>query len=219
MAPATLHAFSIFNDIAFWFTVLPICVGILRFKECSYGLRSLVVLSIVSITVDSLTELFRGTVGAAYIPRVFTIAEFTLITVFFLGELTRPKIRRTIIAVNILFIGVVIVDLLLQGTMQFDDLSTGIESIVFLIYSVTVLFFIMRDMIYRNLLSTPQFWIIAGIMIYFGGNVFLFVFSNYLISISIDLFTAFWYGLHGTMMISFSTLISIGLWKARKQYQ
>lgn len=220
MSPFTQQALYILIKTAIWIPLLPAAIGLSRFNKYSYGLRSLVLWAMVSFATDMLNDFFRGsTTYFDYSGRVYTILEFTLFSIFFFAEFSQPLIRRIIVTINILFVGLVITDYFLQSKMQFDDLPTGVESAIFLIYSLALLYLITKDMLYPNLLATSQFWVISGIMIYFGGNIFLFLSSNYLISTSKELFDVFWFGVHATLVISLTVLISIGLWKARKQYQ
>ncbi len=220
MSPGAAQTLTVLIDVAFWSSLVPVGIGALRFKQCSYGLRCLILLAVVAFSADVLTELYRESHAfSAYVPRVYTILEFTLISTFFVGEIRRLKIQVAIIAVNVLFIGVVVTDIILQGAMQMDNFSIGIAAVIFLLYSIVMLYTMMKDMVYANITATPQFWIITGIMIYFGGDIFIFVSSNYLITNSMDLMEILWWGVHSVLVILLNLLIGIGLWKARKQFQ
>lgn len=99
-----------------------------------------------------------------------------------------------------------------------DDLVTVTESAVFMLYSITVLYFMMKDMEYASITTTPQFWIVSAILIYFGGNIFVFGSSNYANSISFQTFLVVW-TIHAPIAIMYHLTVSVGFWKARKQYR
>jgi hypothetical protein len=71
----------------------------------------------------------------------------------------------------------------------------------------------MKRLMYPNLLNTSFFWINIAILIYFAGNLFLFLFSNHLQKNNWEQYLAV-YNIHSVTNIMYYILISIGFWKA-----
>ncbi len=119
----------------------------------------------------------------------------------------------------ILFPLIVVADFKFSGnTISFDNLVLVCESAVFVTYSVMAFYHFMTDMKFTSLTSTPNFWILSAILIYFGGAIFVFSSVNYASRISRDLFNSLWM-MHAVLRMSYSVILTIAFWKARKQYQ
>jgi hypothetical protein len=205
--------------LAIGISFIPLLIGALAFKKSSYGIRAIILLAFVSVSADISSMLFPSQEAGAYISRTFSLLEFLLCSIFFLSVAKRKAFKTVILVVIFLFPLVVATDAFLaQAKNLRDDLVTVCESAVFLIYSITVLYFMMRDMEYTSITTTPQFWILSAILIYFGGNIFVFGSSNYANSISFETFVVVW-AIHAAIAIMYHLTVSVGLWKARKQYQ
>lgn len=203
-------------DIAIWITLLPLFIGVLRYKNLSNGLRCVVLLVAVMFVTDIVLSYFGDSERfAMYVPRVYTLIEFVAITVFFISITSRKILRLVMWVMPAPFIAVVVVDFLMEGLMKRDDLSVGIESLIFIVYSLITLYNILRDVEYPNLLATPQFWIISAILLYFGGSIFVFISTNYIAQISSEIYGLLW-GVHAVIGMLFYSVLAVGLWKAKE---
>lgn len=213
MSPGTKTAISVLQDISNWSPVVPMIIGIVRFRNYSKGLRAIVALTIISLVADFIGGFStRENPFGPYVLRVYSLCEFSLITLFFIGEISRPVFKRLLIGMIFIFLGVEILDYSIQGDLVWDNLSLAVESVLLMIYSLSTLYFIMRDMIYPRILDTPQFWIISAILVYFGGSIFVFAASNYAIGAEARKYI---WSMHGLIHIAFNILIAIGLWKVK----
>jgi hypothetical protein len=147
---------------------------------------------------------------------LFTLVEFFFIMLFFkifFDQFSRTKLHFIIMI--LFFFLVLYTGFISEAFRLFDNLSVSIESIIFIIYSLISFFFIMKNLIYDNLLVAPFFWVNCGILIYFSGNLFYFAFSNYLqknteqslLQLSV---------IHSIFNILYYVTLTIGFWKARK---
>lgn len=203
-------------DIAVWFALVPLFFGALRYKFLSFGLRNMMLLLGIMLMTDiALTFLGDSEQFALYIPRIYTLVEFLAVTIFFASITSRKKLRIAMYMMIAPFIGVVVADFLIEGLVWRDDLSVGIESLIFIAYAMITLYNIMRDVEYPDLLATPNFWIISAILLYFGGNIFVFISTNYIARVSREMFDVLW-ATHALVEILFYSVLAIGLWKAKE---
>jgi len=114
------------------------------------------------------------------------------------------------------FIGIAILDFYYNGISSMDDIFLTTESILFMIYSLFAFFHLLQNPVYDNVLAAPLFWFNTAILTYFSGNLFLFVFSNYLENHFAKVSPALW-GIHSLLNIVFYFLISTGFWKTATQ--
>ena len=57
-----------------------------------------------------------------------------------------------------------------------------------------------------------MFWINTAILIYFSGNLFLFIFNTYLVSVLKDDLVVYW-SFHNLLYLIKNVLFAIGLWQ------
>lgn len=215
MSPQIETVLNHLTYMAVWASLLPLSVGVLRLKKLTLGGKLIVAL----LAITFLTDFMLGVFGDSeqfllYMPRTYTLIEFLVISVYFVTITSRINLRRAMYLLIVPFLGVVVADFLVEGLAKRDDLSVGIESLLFIVYSLITLYNILRDAEYSNLLSTPHFWIISAILLYFGGNIFVFISTNYIAQISMEMYGLLW-GIHAVIAMLFYSVLSIGLWKAK----
>lgn len=216
MEPEVFKAISTFTMIAMWTAILPLIVGLGRAFRSNWGWKVMIIYFTISLITDNISTYLPGDSEAAkYIPRIFTLIEFSLITLFFISITSRKAIRITMAILIIPFTCVTVLDFFLGGIMKRDDLSLGVESLVFISYSVTTLFFMLKDAEYTRILSRGEFWMVSSILLYFGGNIFVFITTNYMSTISVANGVLLW-TLHGILCVIFYLISSVGLWKAKE---
>jgi len=76
-----------------------------------------------------------------------------------------------------LFILFSLFDLKNSNVSQFDSTSTALECILFIGFSI-VYFYDRISKVDGFVYDAPEFWVIFGIMIYFSGNFFIFIFAQ-----------------------------------------
>jgi hypothetical protein len=144
------------------------------------------------------------------------MAEFILLSFFFARVFASLPWSRLVYLFIFVFLGVAIFDLSINGFNSLDNISLATECILLMIYSILAFFQLVQNPVYENILSAPLFWFNTGILTYFSGNLFLFVFSNYVESHFAGLAPALW-GIHSALNIIFYLLITLGFWKTKVQ--
>lgn len=182
----------------------------------SSAYRVLVYLLAVMLATDlTLTALGNSTIFSLILPRLYTLIEFVAISIFFISITTRHSFRKTMIILIAPFVAIVVIDFTVEGILKRDDLSVGIESLIFITYSLITLYYILHDTEYTDILSTSKFWVISAVLLYFGGSVFVFISTNYIAKLSREMFDLIW-AIHAFAVIIFCSVLSIGLWKAKE---
>jgi ABC-type multidrug transport system permease subunit len=206
-------------QIAIGVSLIPLLVGLFAFGKSDFGIRAIILLSLVSVCADVMSMIFTSQSAGNYIARIFSLLEFVLVSIFFVSVAKRNLFKRIIIALIFVFPLIVAADAFLSQSKNLrDDLVTVCESAIFLGYSIMVLYLQIMDMEYKSITSTPQFWILSAILVYFGGNIFVFGSSNYANSISYETFLLVW-TIHAVLAIIYHITVSVGFWKTSKQYQ
>ena len=100
---------------------------------------------------------------------------------------------------------------ILQTPTTFNSYSAYANGILMIILSLRFLYWLMIDMPAERVQSLPLFWLSFGVLFYYGGNIFLFLFNNYLMEHSPNSHKSIWM-LHNLLNISKNSLFFIGIW-------
>jgi len=115
---------------------------------------------------------------------LFTIIEFECFC-YVLGKFLRRRIFKNLLVVaNVFFIAIAFTNLVINftrrqftfDTVDFIPISTS--GIILLMFSMSSLFEEIQNPTVDFIYNTYFFWIILGIMIYFAGTFFLFLYYN-----------------------------------------
>jgi len=198
--------------------ILPIAISLLRRTFSIKHLLPIFLLMLFSLIIETLNFIcsIQGR-NSMFLLDFYTPVEFILFALFykhFFDSIRRSYIHYFLI---FLFLGVAVFDtFFINDFLTVNNFSDSIESIVFIIYSLLAFFFIMKNLMYPDLLNTSFFWINIAILIYFAGNLFLFLFSNHLQKNDQAQYSAI-YKIHSVTNILYYILITIGFWKAARK--
>jgi len=133
-----------------------------------------------------LTEFIFYKVQNLIVFSCFTILEFTLLTVFFFSSLVDRKLRYVPLGGAVVFYIIAISSF---NTKRFDSLSTSVEAILAIMYSILLLYEQIRDPKVVFVYNTKKFWVCIAFFIYFSATLFLFVYTG---SLSEEQRESFW---------------------------
>jgi len=71
--------------------------------------------------------------------------------------------------------------LVIHSPLTFNSYSTYSSGLFLVILAIRYLLSALRDLKVEKVQSLPLFWLSFGILTYYGGTIFLFLFNNYLI--------------------------------------
>lgn len=104
----------------------------------------------------------------------FTIVEFTLFGIFFYRVLEKSLVKKIILIVAPVFL-VFDIAYNFSSHLSFDSIPVTIESILVISLCIYYFFEQLNKMQHEFIYSKPEFWAVAGIMLYLAGTFFLFV--------------------------------------------
>lgn len=202
-------------NLSVFFVFLPLIIGWLKRKSLPFELLPLFYLLNISCVIGIIGLMMaKFKLNNLLLYDIYTIIEFIFISILykrFFEIHSKIKLHSLII---FLFILLTTADVFfISGTKLFSDLSTSVEAIVFMLYSLIAFYVIIKNLIYKDVLKEPFFWINVAILIYFSGNLFLL--SNNLLRQGQDVFRVI-YQLHSVLNCSFFVTIALGFWKIKK---
>lgn len=194
--------------------LLALTFSIRHITKETFPIASLVVLSLLTDTINFL--LVSQNKNNFIVFRIYTYLEIFLISSFYFQFYKKYTKTNASFLIIPLFVAVSVVDYKINGINNFDNYETAFESIVFSIISLWTFYYISKQLLFDNLLNEPFFWLNTSILLYFGGNLILFIFNNYLLRSKTTDQLAMWC-IHSVLNILYNLLIALGLWKVKRR--
>jgi hypothetical protein len=110
--------------------------------------------------------------------RIFTIVEGILLMAFLRRVIENFFAKKLIIGFALFFIVFSVVDLNNSRSDSFDSIPAVIECIIILGFSMFYFYEQLKNPQSLFLYSTPNFWIVVGLIIFFAGNFFVFIYAQ-----------------------------------------
>jgi hypothetical protein len=202
--------------ITLFSSLTALIIGITNFKSAPAYLKPLLLYLAIVVPIEiwsAIHIIFRE--NNMYLFRIFTILEFTLLSLFYYRFFKAYFNSNFFYVVLPVFYAIAFFDYQKNGWDKLDDLSISVESVVFICYSLFLYYYVLKNLLFNNLLNSSVFWINTGILLYFSGNLVLFVFSNYLLVSNNSVHNILWSTIHTFFNLTYNILLSIGFWKAR----
>ena len=195
--------------LAFIPVVLSAIAGLIRFKKLEPPLHILFWLIIVAVVTEVVSRvLWVQKISNLFLWPMYISAEFALIAWLYRYELKKMFLAKIIPVLAISFTAFTCITWLMGKSAIFQPLQRFIESIFVLSFVLMFFYQTIKDMAIVHLERMPMFWVSAGLFIYFTGDIFIFIFSNYILSYSKQFNMQTWaiHAVFNTVLYIFYTL-------------
>jgi hypothetical protein len=195
-------------------TLLPVFIGILRIKTLSREQRVLFLFSVVVLTTELCCYvLAKFRINNFFVLHIFTPLEFILLSAVYFCKVELKPVKVLLVIIAALFIFLEAADsFLIHNLQSLDSISAASESLLLMLYSLFFFFYLLRTLEYKNPFDNPLFWYNSGVLIYFSGSFFLFIFSNYMLHVSQGYFNDMWH-INDLLNVTMNILFALALWK------
>lgn len=209
--------FKVFNYISAAYTLVPFIIAIKHFNYLNRDGKILTYLLAASVLTEVISNVLSYIFHVENLRflNLYIIVETALIAWFYISTFINKSLAITSIVIVTLFILYALFNFFTSATQSFDHIVMTSESIMVILFSFIGFHHLLKYSLHQNILGVPMFWFNAGFLIYFSGNLFLHLFSNYLLEHALYTFFEMWAIWHSLLNIIFYTLLSIGLWKTR----
>jgi len=142
---------------------------------------------------------------------LFTAVQFVLL-VYILGKALSPLYSiRLLNNLIILFILFVFIDaIFLSGINNFSTYSRPLASLILIFLVLSFFYNTLKELKIESLDKEPVFWLNIGVLLYFSGSLFIFLFTNYFQASNEALLTL--WGIHAIFNIILNFTYAIALW-------
>jgi len=109
----------------------------------------------------------------------FTIVEYSFFCYFFYLVLPKNSIKKIVPVIWLAFVLFAVIDFFFFNEMNaFDSFTSGIESLIIILFCIYYLFIQIKGSNSLLIYSTFNFWIIIAFLIYSSGTFLLYLIAN-----------------------------------------
>lgn len=197
--------------------LLPLCIGLFFYKHYTRDFRILVMYLLCTACIEGLANILwsykRNNLPLLHL---HTLLEFLFISLLYREHLSvawRKYIHGLMLAFSLFAI---YNSFMLQSWFTFNTYTRVTESTLVIMYSLLFMYMLLNTEQKKPLRNIPFFWVNSGFLLYFSGNFFLFLLSNYLAS-RLPLVNSVSWSFHAIILFLLYTFLSSALWIARKR--
>lgn len=202
---------------AFVPVVLATIIALLQYRQLSRPLQYLCWLIFFSALTEGISRLlWLQAINNLFLWPLYIAVEFVLLAAMYRLVLRPPWIRRWLTLISIGFVAYILFTSGWQRGWPMNPLHRLVESICVILLALGFFYQVLREAAIIYLERTPLFWISAGLILYFSGNIFIFIFSKYMLSYSQRINHEAW-AIHAILNMILYTAYSLALWIAPKK--
>lgn len=215
--PSLNSIYNILSYLALGSTIIPFIFWVLRKQYFKTTETIVFILILVSIFTEIACYVYQSVFRSDNIVILngYAIVETTLICLFYYMTFLNKWTRIFILLALFFYLIMAIQQIIINHKGSIGNISLTVEAVIIILLSIFAFHDLLKRAIYPNILDASVFWINSAFLIFFAGNLFLYLFSSYLQKHSLYVFFELWGLWHSLLNITFYTLISIGFWKTR----
>jgi hypothetical protein len=188
---------------------IPLFAGFLQWKRLHGNLKLIFFIPVASVLADIISlGMMNYRINTWPLINLFFLIQFSLL----FQILDEPR-KNTLL--RILFFGCFSFGLLdfffIQGPKTFNSYTSYVGGILMIISVLHFLYHLLTKMPVERVQTLPLFWIAFGVLIYYGGTLFLFLFNNYLLAHQLQYHQSIWI-LHNLLNITKNVFLFMALW-------
>jgi hypothetical protein len=196
--------------------LIPLVFAFINFKHIRDYTWPLFIYFIASFIIEIIINIqFAFLLKIELAGFTYTLLECTLISLFYYRFLRQDLKAGIIKIITALFIVASLVGVYVFDLQKADFYARAVESFIFTTYCLFLYYYVLKNLVFDSLLDSPIFWINTAILLYFSGNLIIFIFSEYIARHQTDSYMLLWQSIHTFFNVSMNILFGIGFWKLR----
>lgn len=195
--------------------LLPLSVALAHRKMLPAELKPLLLILVIAMLCDGLAFfLVKYAINTHWIGNIYLISQFFLLVWMFREQLNRKKWVNLILIFFVVFFLVNII--FFQGPLTFNSVSNVMACLILMPLCMYYFYRLLNDLPTTDIHSLPMLWISFAVLIYYAGNFFLFLVSNYFIKGEEQSHRMLW-NLHNLLNITKNILFAVALWQSYRK--
>ncbi len=189
-----IHLFLIAGIL---FPFIASCIGWSKQKLLGKDLKIILVYCIIGFATEliqfTLIRVFKFQ-NTLFIGHLYNPFQFTMVSLFYAFYIKSVIKQKYITLIIILFILISIANsAFFQSIYVFNNYMRSLSRFILIGYNILYFYVILRDLKFTQPSKEPSIWVSSGFLIYFSGSFLYYIFTNYLLAISMELLLKFGY--------------------------
>lgn len=193
--------------------LLPFLLSFLPGKRSAHHLQYIRWLVLASLLADGLAfSVLHHGVNTWFIVNIFFITQF-----IFLYFTFRSSVKNSYLEVAFwIFLSFACVNyFFIESPTKFNFFTAYSGAILLIVVALFYLQNLVRNSANESILKLPLLWISYGVLLYYAGTLFVFLFNNYLVKYFPENHQYIWI-LHNLLNLTKNAFFSFALWKSYK---
>jgi hypothetical protein len=207
----TLKVFLLIAIVQIVLYLIVALFAFIKFKKRDEYVKVIGLLFLISACSDTLAFVFvEFKINGNYAASAYLIIALPIISlVYYL--VTDKRVKSFFVLTTIICSLFGIINLLVIQKQMNNSYTTVLATIIILSYCLYYFYWLLKELPTTRLDRLPMFWINSAFMIYYGGNLFILVFTDYLVNVLKDNLLVYW-SLHNFLGIAEMMMIIFALW-------
>jgi hypothetical protein len=125
------------------------------------------------------------------------------------------RLKFPFIALAFLLVSLEIANWVLLQRRSINTYTNTALALIFIVAAIAYFYKLMAELPFQNVFQIPMFWVNVAILIYFAGNLFVFIVTEYLSNQMVEKVTLVW-TVHNFLGILKNVLFGVGFYQARR---
>jgi hypothetical protein len=188
----TFHLFVVIGNWVYFLSGLGLLITLIRIRRRRQEIKILGIYFVASLLSLFLTKLLYSLgISPNYAATAYLLAVFPVISFIYYLAFDK-RYGNVLMTVALCFEAFGIINVLLVQRGAINSYTYIVISLIMIVYGLSYFFTLMKEMPTYDLYRLPMFWINSAFMIYFAGNLFLFVFTDYLVDVLNNNLIVYW---------------------------
>jgi len=199
-------------NIALYTTLLPIGIGLVKWKSLDPSIKALVLLAIASFTAEQATIILRSQhINSNILLQVYNILGTGLFSYFYFQIIKRQTLKKPLIFIYIAITSISIYGWFISTNPNLSGALLSTHTIFLLVLGLIYFASLFTDTEPQPILRNHLFWINSGLVFYAAGVLTLFISMEYLINVlKVDMYL-FW-SINNILNITLHISYFVGIW-------
>jgi hypothetical protein len=205
--------YKLFAYISTASVLVPLVLGLVRLKQIQPELKLLFILTGVSLVGDLASLLLHYVqISSNYAGNTYTLFEFEILLAIFYLAFKKPGLRGVFVTLGLVYFLFSFLNLLFFQKQNVNSYSLILSSMVMIVLAVVFFYRLIVDLPALQIHQLPLFWINVAVLVFFSGNLFLFILSHYLVNTLNDNLILYW-SFHNLLTIIRNLLFAIAFYR------
>lgn len=214
-------------SFAVLFILLPLSLAVYRYAWLDRSFRLLFYFLCLDLAIGlGMVHLAAHRTNNLLLLNAFVPLRYLLFSGMFYYKFRSTRCRKWILYSMLAFVPFALLDVIASNPALGDlhnhrvgRYSQVVESLLIILWALLYFYEITQTLKVKNIISYPFFWVCAGLLIFYSGNIFYFPFWYYMYVWEDDLKLGFVEEVPNLVEIVSLLLFSIGIWQTRKDHE